>query len=243
MLFRSVISIRPQTSAVGAGFYLRKAFCMNEDQSRGFFTSISFPVVRVSNDLNFQEDIINDGGGGLFTADENVVENMTEAFNQPEWQFGKITRFARKKTGVADIEFKIGYEWIQQEPFHIESYLGILIPTGNKPSGEFLFEPIVGQGRHWGMLFGNSLGIEIWSNEATERSLRIEYAGHTQYLFRNTQCRSIDLFCKPWSRYIEVYRSEEEAIEASTLPGLLDNNFATPGINVLTPVLDRKSVV
>ncbi len=233
--FRSVISIRPETSAVGAGFFARKAFFMNEAKDRGFFSSISFPVVRVKNDLNFQEDIISDGGGGLFTADENVFENMTEALNQAEWQFGKITRFAHHKTGVADIEFKVGYEWIQEEPFHLESYLGMLIPTGNKPNGEFMFDAIVGHGRHWGIMFGNAIGIQIWKDEAKDRSLRVEYAGHTQYLFRNTQCRSIDLFCKPWSRYIELYRDEDQATVASTLTaGTQSANFATPGINLLT---------
>lgn len=232
--FRSKISIRPQTSSVGAGFYARKAFCVNEEKGRGFFTSASFPVMRVKNDLNFQEDIINDGGGANNNSDENVFENMTQALVQPEWQFGKINRFALKKTGVADIELKVGYEWIQQEPFHLESYLGILIPTGNKPNSEFLFEPVVGHGRHWGVMFGNAIGVQIWKDEVKDRSLRVEYTGHSKYLFRNTQCRSIDLFCKPWSRYIEVYRDEDQATVASTLSGSQATNFATPGINVLT---------
>ena len=233
--FKSEISIRPQQSVVGAGFQLRKAFCMNEEKGRGFYTSISFPIERVKNNLNFDEVIIRDGGGVNTTRDNGTaVANMREAFQQEQWAFGKIKMDGLSKTGVADVEFKVGYEWIQEEPFHLESYLGILIPTGNKPNAQFLFEPIVGHGRHWGIMLGNSLGIQIWSNETTDRSLRMEYASHTQYLFRNTQCRSIDLVCKPWSRYIELYRNEEEAITASLLPGLLSSDFATPGINVLT---------
>lgn len=233
--FRSQISIRPQTSQVGAGFYLRKAFCMSEDKGRGFFASASFPIIRVKNNLEFEENIINDGGGARFNADENVVGNMTEAFIQPEWQFGKISEFSLSKTGVADIELKIGYEWIQQEPFHLESYLGVLVPTGNLPNAEFLFEPIVGQGRHWGIILGNAIGVEIWRDDAKDRSLRVEYTGHTQYLFSNTQCRSVDLVCKPWSRYIELYRDQAQAITASTLSNSTQAaNFATPGINILT---------
>ena len=233
--FRSQISIRPETSSAGVGFYARKAFCVNEEKGRGFYTSVSFPVVQVKNHLNFRENIINDGGGVNNAADENVFENMTQALNQPEWQFGKITQFSRKKSGVADIEWKLGYEWIQEEPFHLESYFGILIPTGNKPDGEFLFEPIVGHNRHWAIMFGNALGIQIWKDEAKDRSFRVEYAGHSKYLFRNTQCRSVDLFCKPWSRYIETYRNQDQAVVASTLTNSTQAaNFATPGINVLT---------
>lgn len=233
--FRSKISIRPETSSVGLGLYARKAFCMSEEKGRGFFTSVSMPITRVKNDLKFQEDIINDGGGAAFTADDNAQANMTEALEQSEWAFGKISRFSRSKTSLADIEFKLGYEWIQQEPFHLESYLGILIPTGNKYTGEYLFDPIVGHNRHWGIMFGNGIGIQIWSDEAKERSLRAEYNGHTQYLFRNTQCRSLDLKCKPLSRYIEVYRSLDQAVVASNMPTTdQQGNLATPGINVLT---------
>lgn len=232
--FRSEISIRPEQSVIGAGFQWRKSLGMNDDQTRGFFTSISFPIQRVSNNLNFKEDVINDGGGVAVVEGLNPVANMTEAFQQEAWDYGKIKIGSQSKTGVADIEFKVGYEWIQEEPFHLESYLGMVIPTGNKPNSKVIFEPVVGNGRHWGITLGNSLGIEIWRSQTADRSLRMEYAGHTQYLFRNTQCRSLDLVCKPWSRYISMYRNQDEAITASTFSNPRNILFATPGINILT---------
>ncbi|MFC1870672.1 hypothetical protein ACFLXW_00205 [Candidatus Dependentiae bacterium] len=239
-LFKSKISIRPEQSVVGAGFQWRKSIGMNDDQTRGFFTSVSFPIQRVSNNLNFKEKILNDGGGVITAATLNPpyfkpVANMTEAFQQDAWDFGKIKIGSQSKTGVADIEFKVGYEWIQEEPFHLESYLGMVIPTGNKPNSQFIFEPIVGNGRHWGITFGNSLGIQIWEDQAHDRQLRMEYAGHTQYLFRNTQCRSLDLVCKPWSRYMKMYRNQDDAITASTISdGIGTFTIPTPGINILT---------
>ncbi len=232
--FKSKISIRPQQSVVGAGLQVRKAMAMNEEKGHGFYTSLSVPIERVTNNLKFEEAIIRDGGGVNKTIDGGTAQaNMTDAFAQDEWDFGKIKGGSMSKTGVADIEFKIGYEWIQQEPFHLESYLGLLIPTGNKPNSKRLFEPIVGHGRHWGIMFGNSLGIQIWSDEAKDRSLRMEYASHSQYLFKNTQCRSIDLVCKPWSRYIELYRNEDQAATAAASSNN-SINLATAGINVLT---------
>lgn len=234
--FRSEISIRPQQTVIGFGFHGKKSFWVNEDTGRAFYGSLSFAVERVKNDLHFFEKVINSGGGANFLVDDQVMANMTEAFMQSEWKFGKIDKQPRIRTGVADIELKVGYEWIEQAPFHLESYAGILIPTNRKPSAEYLFDAVVGQGHHLGVIFGNHLGIEIWKDEAKDRDLRIEYSGHTQYLFRNTQCRSVDLVCKPWSRYIEMYSSEEQATVASTLPegDSLDHHFATPGINILT---------
>ncbi len=239
--FKSHISIRPQQSIIGVGFQARKSFWMNEENNRGFYASLSFPIEKVRNNLKFQEDIINNGGGPNVSRDNinntgvNLVPaNMEEALTQPSWNFGKITRGSLTKTGVADLELKFGYEWIQEDPFHLESYIGIKIPTGNKPTAEYLFEPIVGDGHHWGIMFGSNMGIQIYKDEAKERSFRVEYAMHTQYLFGNTQCRSIDLVGKPWSRYIEVYRDEDQAITASTLATQLAIDYATAGINVLT---------
>ena len=238
--FRSQISIRPETSQAGVGLMVRKAFCVNEEKGRGFFTSLSAPIMKVRNNLNFQETIINNGGGVRFTTgavetNPYWVANMTEAFQQAAFQFGKISPFAMTETGVADIEWKVGYEWIQQEPFHLESYLGLLIPTGNKPNAEYLFQPIVGQGHHWGIIYGSAVGIHIWENSDASKTLRVEYALHSQYLFKNTQCRSLDLMCKPWSRYIELYSDVDQAIVALTLASDVDRElFKSNGINLLT---------
>ncbi len=230
--FRSEISIRPRQSVVGLGLHYRQSFLRDEDRDRAFWYSVSFPIQRVKNDLNFCELVIDDGDGPKEDpAEEVCVANMKQAFQQRKWNAGKISPCPMRKTKVADIEVKIGYEWLQHDPYHLESYVGVVIPTGNKPTGEFLFEPIVGNGHHGGVMFGSAVGLRIWQNEEETRNLRIEYAMHTQYLFSNTQCRSVDLFCKPWSRYMEVYKDRDQAEKAS-----LDSNatLATPGINVFT---------
>lgn len=140
-----------------------------------------------------------------------------------------------KKTGLADIEFKVGYEWLQHEPAHMESYLGIVIPTGNRNEGVYVFEPIVGRGKYFGVMFGSSLGLEIWNSQAGDKTIRFELANHTELLFQRDQVRSFDLKHRPWSRYLPVYISEEQATEASTLtPAAHAQNFSTPGINVFT---------
>jgi hypothetical protein len=140
-----------------------------------------------------------------------------------------------KKTGLADIEFKIGYEWLQHEPAHMETYLGLIIPTSNKQNGQYVFEPIIGRGRHAGVMFGSSLGLDIWENAAGDKMIRFELANHSEYLFDRHQIRSFDLKNKPWSRYIDLYANEEQAQEAAALTNpAFGITLATPGINVLT---------
>lgn len=236
--FESTISIEPQQSVIGLGLHARQSFWKSHEKGRGLWISFSAPIMHVKNDMNFFENVTNNGGGANEAANPVVVANMTEAFQQSDWKFGKITECAMKKTGLGDIEAKVGYEWLQHEPVHMESYFGLIIPTGNKNEGEFVFEPIVGRGKYFGIMLGSSLGLEIWTSEDGDKNLRYELANHYEVLFKRDQKRSFDLKNKPWSRYLPVYANQEEAAAAAALVAgpnpLFAQNVSTPGINVFT---------
>jgi hypothetical protein len=242
--FASTITIDPQQSVIGLGLYDRQSFWKNHDNGRGFWLSVSTSIQHVKNTMNFCEFVSNDGGGVNEAANEFAFANMTEAFAQPDWCFGRICAgSSMKKTGLADIEFKVGYEWLQLDPAHMESYIGLIIPTGNKNKGEYVFEPIVGRGKYAGIMFGSSLGLEIWNSSMGDKNIRFELANHTEILFKRDQVRSFDLKHRPWSRYLPVYVTEEQAAEALSLAAtdpLHAQNMSTPGINVFTQRLQVK---
>ena len=233
--FQSTITIAPKQSVIGLGLHYRQSFWKNHDRGRGFWLSVSSPIMHVKNDMNFHEDVTNDGGGAAPAASTPgviPVANMTEAFQQAAWNFGKIASCASmKKTGLGDIEFKVGYEWLQHEPAHTETYFGLIIPTGNKNKGIYVFEPIVGRGKNWGVMFGSALGLEIWNNEAGDKTLRYELVSHTEFLFDRKEVRSFDLKNRPWSRYLPVYLNVTQATLADTE---VSQYLSTPGINVFT---------
>jgi len=231
--FESTITLAPQQSVIGLGLHYRQSFWKNHDRGRGFWLSVSSPIMHVKNDMNFCENVISDGGGADTTVTGvTTVANMTEAFQQQAWNFGKIVAdSSMKKTGLGDIEFKIGYEWLQHEPAHTETYFGLIIPTGNTNEGEYVFEPIVGRGKSWGVMFGSALGLEIWNNETGDKNLRYELVSHTEFLFDRKQVRSFDLKNRPWSRYLPVYLNQAQAQLAATEGA---QYLATPGINVFT---------
>lgn len=234
--FQSTIRIGPEQTIVGVGFHYRQLLWQNENWGRGIWLSLSSPLLRVQHNSNLEEQIISTSPVNDNAADD-VVATMMEALSQPAWKFGKITNRSMKKIAFADVECKLGYEWLQHKPFHMESYLGLIIPTANRPNGEFMFEPIVGRGHHLGFMFGSSLGAELWADEGFDRCVRYELTNHSEYLFQNTQTRSFDLKHKPWSRYIPVYsdiqQAQAQANLAVTNPLKAQNN-STPGINVLT---------
>ena len=232
--FSSTITIRPQQSVIGLGLYYRQSFWKRHDKGRGFWLSLSSPITHVKNNMHLEENVISTSAA-VTEGNPTAVNNMIDALNNPSWNFGKISTCSLKKTGLADIEFKLGYEWLQHEPAHMESYIGVIIPTGNRQEAEYVFEPIIGRGKHAGVMFGSSLGLDIWDNEAGDKSIRFELANHTEYLFKRDHVRSFDLKYKPWSRYIQVYANEEQATEAANSPvANTSATLATPGINVLT---------
>lgn len=230
--FKSTVSFSPRQSTVGFLLHWRQAFWSNEECGRGFWASISSPLIHVKNSIGFTEVVETEGT--LDPAIPNAVANMTQAFKQTSWLYSRIDDCSQSKTRLADIEIKLGYEWLQHDPCHLESYVGIVIPTGNKPKAEFMFEPIVGNGKHFGVMWGSAYGINIWQDSCNDRNMRMEFAVHSQYLFKREQKRSFDLKGKPWSRFLPVYASQEDALAALDADTNDVTINTTPGVNVFT---------
>jgi len=229
--FRSVVSLAPQQTFVGIGFEYRHEWLRKAEHNRGWWLSASTVLQYVRNTIGLCEHIINDGGGANVTANPVAVDSMVKAFHQEAWKFGHIVQGSREKTGFADIELRLGYEWLSCTPYHLESYVGLLIPTSDKANGQILFQPLVGNGRHWGFLFGSRAGFDIADLPEYGIHLRMELANHTQFLLGDHQTRALDLKNRPWSRYLDLYVNQEQAERAALLN---DRYLATPGINILT---------
>jgi hypothetical protein len=230
--FQSTIAFSPQQSFAGAGFVLRQSFRRSEEKERGWWFEVSLPVVHIKNDIGFTEVPINDGGGAIEVEGQVFFDSMAAALQQQDWKFGKVkTDGSLKKTGVADMEIKFGYEWLQQDPYHIESFFGFVAPTGNKVKGEHLFEPIVGNGKSFGLMWGGDCYVHLWEHAERDMEVKMMFSSTSKYMFRKKQLRALDLKYKPWSRYIQLYASEADAQEAANTG---DTFSFTPGINILT---------
>lgn len=232
--FESNFCLSPEQKFAGVGFNYRTHF-LCKDENRGFFLDVTLPVYSVENKMNLAEDVTNTGGGVLVAGGP---ANVTEAFKQPSWNFGRINDCCKmRKTGVSMLDIQLGYGWGKDQA-HMHSYLGVLIPTGNKVTSEYVFEPIIGWNHHTAIHFGSSFGIKLWENECGDRSIWYELAIDSRFFFENEQCRTFDLKGKPWSRYMTVYANRAQAVEASNLctGGNVDQGtvLGTPGVNIFT---------
>ncbi|HRN78570.1 MAG TPA: hypothetical protein PLU71_04975 [Candidatus Dependentiae bacterium] len=238
--FVSRITLRPEQSVIGLGFSFLAKF---EACKRNWFFAVSAPLMRVKNDMGLCEVITSTGQFYDVTPIEDEVtnlnqelHNMTQALNQSDWCFGKICCGSLSKTRLAFIQAMLGLEWASNEHCFATSFLGITIPTGNKPEGKYIFEPIVGTAGHWGLYSYTTMGIEFHRFSSNNYVATIDTDIMMQYLFSRTEKRSMDLKYKPWSRYMELYKNKDQAIQANDLQATsIDAWFlATPGINILT---------
>lgn len=159
---------------------------------------------------------------------------VAEAFAQEAWNYGRVDG-AQSVTRLADIELKLGYQFVCEENVMSNMFVGIVIPTGNKAKAEYLAEPIVGNGFHFAIMLGGTQEIQLDMGTKTRWSARNDTS--FRYLFQNTQVRSFDTMSNgQWSRYMMVwpdYATEQLNGELLTAdPAAL--RAYTPGINVFT---------
>jgi len=118
-------------------------------------------------------------------------------------KFGIMTNCSQTKIRFSDIQMALGYNFILKQDGHVGINLRLYAPTGNKPCAIYLFEPVVGNGKHWELGGGLSASYICWrSEEHEDRFAGLWLDANITHLFKSCQCRSFDLFCKPNSRYM-----------------------------------------
>ena len=222
LTFQSNLTFDPRQTMAGVAFKWQQGFTV---RNRDLYFKVSVPVIQVTNDLRFSEEVIHTGGIGGSTpvVPTGAVANMTEAFKQPLLQYGRIDG-KQSKWGVADIEVILGVDWTKQDHCQLSTFIGLVAPTGNRPKAEYLYEAIVGNNHHWGVLLGGS-SRHLWK-EGDNYTLTFLCDGDWRYLFENTQTRMFDLVDKPWGRYIYLADTTVTAALTGT-----DSLFAQPTAN------------
>ena len=218
--FQSVININPRITNV-IGDY--QAYLRLDRWLCGLWFYIHAPVVHTKWNMHVCEDVIDSGQQdypeGYFSAntvsDSDLLNNFSEfisgakaptiegqTFNKLAWSRLAVDPCGKKtKTTLADLRFWIGYDWLNCDCYNLSVGLVVAAPTGNRPEACYLFEPIVGNGKHWelgGLVRGEYV---FWEDcDQTHRVTGFTQANIT-HLFNAKQRRTFDLCGKPLSRY------------------------------------------
>lgn len=218
--FSGYLSICPEHRQYGGVF----SYHQNLDTiiHHGFFeqcfVSVTMPVLNVMTNLNLHQQGVQNPG-------TNFPRDIIEAFAQPTWQFDKIAG-PREKTAIAEVTFRFGRVFMNDNDNFLVYYSGLVIPAAPKPDPEYLYNAYVGQRYHVGFNGGMNLQLRLNRTQAGPLWAMFLMLDGT-YLFKNTQYRTLDLFGpnhkgqRQWSRFLLMTRE--------CTPGV-----ATPGVNVLT---------
>ena len=248
--FESKIMFKPQVRNVifDIAFYIGL-----DEWLDGLYFRIHAPVVNTRWNLNFTEDVINPGINGYdagyfvptavprsqllnsFTefASEGKVPQLGSSviFNQLEK--ARISKKAKALTRLSDIQVAFGWNFLQGDDHHFGLNLRGVAPTGNRPEGEFLFEPIVGNGHFWELGLGVTSHFLLFVDECTPRTVGFYFDANLTHMFTSRQNRTFDLVDEPLSRYmlIDKMGTPVQNLFINTMPEiaaealLLQHNF------------------
>lgn len=257
--FQSTVLFNPTVSNVIADFqgYLRlDRFCP------GLYLYIHAPLTHTKWNLNACENIKTRGNApyaeGYFSDDivarSNLLNSASDFFSgkhtpniegqtfhklaNARWETGDCS--SRTKTELADLRMWLGYDWLNCDAFNFGIGAVIAAPTGNAPQGNFLFEPIVGNGKHWElgiMIKGDST---LWESCNGTHKIDLFTQANITHLFKAQQKRTFDLVGKPLSRYMLAQKLGAN----NTAPYLYGNAtegalFCSTNVDLGNPILSN----
>ncbi len=126
------------------------------------------------------------------------VDNIT--FQGLKW--AKMPNCDRTRTGFADLRAELGWNFLQDEDYHLGIGIHGAAPTGTSRHAEFVLDPVVGNGNHWelgGTIHGHYV---FWRSEDEEKNFGFYVDAVITHLFKAKEQRTFDLKNKDNSRYM-----------------------------------------
>lgn len=124
---------------------------------------------------------------------EALSGNFTFGEMQEPWKYGRFDFCPRSKTGLADIDVILGFDLLHNDYGHFAFFAQTVVPTGNRPKAKYIFEPLVGNGRHWQLGGGFSGHLSIFGKtNASCPHLAFYVEGNVTHVFSADQKRSFD---------------------------------------------------
>jgi len=114
----------------------------------------------------------------------------------------RMARCALKKTRLSEIEAALGWNFARGDEYHVGVSIRAGFPTGNRPLGRWLFEPIVGNGHHWEIGAGFTSHWIAWRSFDCCDEMGLYFDANIFHLIKSRQWRTFDLCGKPLSRYM-----------------------------------------
>jgi len=117
--------------------------------------------------------------------------------------FGLMECRTLKKESFADLSSTFGWDFILKDDGHLGINVHGVAPTGIRPTAKHLFEPIIGNGKHWELGAGVTGSWIFWRSSTDKyRHAGIWFDATITHMFKGHQARSFDFCNKSNSRYM-----------------------------------------
>jgi hypothetical protein len=129
--------------------------------------------------------------------------------------------------GFSDVDFGLGWAFLDRPKYHAAVALAATIPAGNKPTAEYVFEPIRGNGGHWAL--GGNLDGWYRLYNGKKQNLRLAMRAELRYLFQSHETRTLGLKNREWGQYYLLgHNTYAQLVPAANV--LTQSVNVTPGL-------------
>ncbi len=105
-------------------------------------------------------------------------------------------------TRLADIDVILGWNFYNDPCYHLGLGIQYVAPTGNRPCGNYLFEPQIGNGKHHELGLFLTAHATLWDDQQYQ-NLSFWVQGNVTHMFGDCQRRTFDLCANgAYSRYL-----------------------------------------
>ena len=183
------IILNPKHTSYGAYFSYHQEL---NNINKGLFFQINIPLIHVENELSPTGTSCGGCAGNLsgqiFEYFNGTYKQDAEDSKQSPLTRAKISN-VQGQTGIADLEIIFGNKFVERSEHEVKGAVKLIVPTGNKPGGCYLFPAIVGNGRHWGLgsMINGSMNIKKSEESSFEFLFHMDYT----YLFDADEKRTL----------------------------------------------------
>lgn len=253
--FQSTVTFSPKIRNFVADFQFYVGL---DEWACGLWFRLNLPLNWTRWDLNFCESITNAGTnpylpgyfGPALVPTADLLHAAADFFSGSAPSLGDTVTFeglkyskwagsckSKSKTRLADVEAALGYNFACGEDYNFGISIRTAAPSGNRPDGEFLFEPISGNGKHWELGVGFNTSAVLWRACDSDTTFSVYLDANIMHLFDACQTRTFDL-CSAGdnSRYM---LAQKLGANNDTLQGLVDGELVESNsqfANVFAPV-------
>jgi hypothetical protein len=191
---------------------------------KGAYLRLHGPIVSTRWSLGFCENVINSGTAddpaGYFTTGTLARSALLADFSAyaaggaptdpaaapntvtfDPLKYARIAGCSSKETGFAELRMELGWNFWTDEDYHLGVALYAAAPTGNMCKPCFLFDAVVGNGKHWelgGVVTGHYV---FWRSEDAEKHFGGYVDATIAHQFKRSGLRTFDLTGRPNSKY------------------------------------------